>query len=317
MTNPLEDKTLTRDKLRQLIELANTHVTPEQTQADAEDYDWQQPHRFSPDNLIALDAFVKRIAEHVAKTFDALCQGDFEVAVTSTSQHFVRTIAQMVSTEQPEHYFLPFATTDNKHCGFISISPESAPVLVGHMLRDADIGAREDKKLSELEETILTDITAAAIDAFADALKNNAGPVIQRTSQIVKGKWPLDFNEFENMTSIALTVNHPDGNAEIVFTVLCETIEPALGIKPQLKQQLTTEGTRNMIMRHMYEAPINVTAQFGSASMALGNVMNLSVGDVLLLEKKIDEPIDVLLNDRTCFRGYPAASFGKYAVVIE
>lgn len=317
MTNPLEDKTLTRGKLRQLIELAKTHVTPEQTQTDAEDYDWQQPHRFSPDTLIALDTFVKRIAGHVAKTFDALCPGDFEVSVTSATQYFACTIAQMVPTEQPEHYFLPFATTDNNHCGFISISPKSAPVLVGHMLRDADIGAREDKHLSELEETILTDIAAAAIDAFANALKNNAGPVIQRTSQIAKGKWPLDFNEFENMTSITFTVNHPDGNAEIAFTVLCETIEPALGIKPQVKQQLTNEGVHKLIMSHMYEAPINVNAQLCSASMAIGDIMNLSVGDVLLLGKKIDEPANVLLNNRTCFRGYPAASFGKYAVVIE
>ena len=71
-----------------------------------------------------------------------------------------------------------------------------------------------------------------------------------------------------------------------------------------------------MIMQNMYKALIDVTARVGSASMRLSDIMNLCVGDVLLLEKKTDEPIDVLLNNRTCFRGYPSTSSGKYAVVI-
>jgi len=154
------------------------------------------------------------------------------------------------------------------------------------MLRDSDIGTRDDKKLSELEESILMDITAAIIDTFADALKNNTGPIIQRTSQLVKGKWPLDFNGFKNMTTIALTVNHPDGAAHLAFTVLSEIIEPVLGIKTESEQQLTNADTRNIIMHHIYEAPIDVTARLSSASMCLSDIMNLCVGDVLLLEKK-------------------------------
>lgn len=316
MTNPLEDKNLTRDKLRQLIASVREHVPQEQLRPDAAEYDWQRPHRFSLDQLAALDLFGKKLTDQIAKTFNTLCQGDFDVTITSVTQDFVCTIAGAVSTEQPEHYFLPFTTADNNQCGFVSISPETAPVLVGHVLRDSDIGARDDKKLSELEESIVTDITISIVDALAAAFKENDGPVIQTSSQIVKGKWPLELNEFNDLTGIPLTVNHPDGTAELTFIILSDILEPILGTKIKPDQQYSAQEIRKMILQSMYDAPIEVTAQLSSASMCLGDVMNLCVGDILLLERKADEPIEVLLNNRPSLRAYPAASFGKYAVVM-
>ena len=316
MTNPLEDKNLTRDKLRQLIDSARKHVPPEQLQPDAAEYDWQRPHHFSPDQLAALDLFGKKLTDQIAKTFNTLCQGDFDVTITSITQDFVCTIAGAVSTEQPEHYFLPFTTADNNQCGLISISPETAPVLVGHMLRDSDIGARDDKKLSGLEESILTDITISIVDAFAAAFKENDGPVIQASSQLVKGKWPLELGDFNDLTGIPLTVNHPDGTAELTFIILSDILEPILGAKIKPDQELSAKEIRKMILQSMYDAPIEVIAQLSSTLMSLGDVMNLCVGDILLLERKADEPIEVLLNNRPSLRAYPAASFGKYAIVM-
>jgi len=316
MTSPLEDKNLTRDKLRQLIASVRKHVPPEQVQPDAADYDWQRPYHFNPNQLVAMDTFAKKLAEQVAKTLDTLCQGDFEVTVTSITQHFACAIAANVSIEQPEHYFPPFTTPDNNQCGFVTISPETAPVLVGHMLRDSDIGARDDKKLSELEESILMDFTVAVVDALNAAFEENAGPVVHSSSQLVKGKWPLEFDDFKDLTSIALTANHPDGTIDLIFTILSDIIEPVLGAKTKPEQPPSARQIRDMIMQNMHAAPIEVTARFSSDSMSLGNVMNLCVGDVLLLEKKSDEPIEVLLNNRPSLRAYPATSSGKYAIVI-
>ncbi|MHC5060371.1 MAG: FliM/FliN family flagellar motor switch protein [Planctomycetota bacterium] len=319
MTNPLTDKNLTRGRLRQLIERANQDGILQETPPDAEDLDWQQPHRFDPETLVTMDVLANRFSEYLARTFNVLCQGEFEITVSSITQHFACTIAAEITTEQREHYFQPFAPASdgNKNCGFLSIPPESATVLTGHMLQDYDIGARAEQKLSELEETILTDLTVAIVEAFAETLKDNAGPAIQTSQELVKGKWPLNFNEFENLITIEFDVNHPEGAAQLAFTVLSEIIEPALGIKAQVTQQLTDQNARNLIMRHIYEVPVDVSVRLTSASMNLSDIMNLDVGDVLLLEKKINEPSDVLLNDRTCLRGYPATSSGKYAVVIE
>ncbi len=44
--------------------------------------------------------------------------------------------------------------------------------------------------------------------------------------------------------------------------------------------------------------------------------MSLEVGDILLLGKKVNESIELIVSGRTAFRGRPAKSAGKHAVVI-
>jgi flagellar motor switch protein FliM len=44
--------------------------------------------------------------------------------------------------------------------------------------------------------------------------------------------------------------------------------------------------------------------------------MSLTVGDVLLLDKKIDEPVQLIAAGRTVCRGLCAKSAGKYALAV-
>lgn len=44
--------------------------------------------------------------------------------------------------------------------------------------------------------------------------------------------------------------------------------------------------------------------------------MNLQVNDMLLLDKSVDEPIELIVEGKAVFSGRPAKSGGKYAAVI-
>ena len=65
---------------------------------------------------------------------------------------------------------------------------------------------------------------------------------------------------------------------------------------------------------------------FGSAELSrmdelvrarkLEEVLDLAPGDVLLLDKGLDEPVDLILHNETVFRGRPAQKDGQYAVLI-
>jgi flagellar motor switch protein FliM len=44
--------------------------------------------------------------------------------------------------------------------------------------------------------------------------------------------------------------------------------------------------------------------------------MDLQVDDILVLDKRIDEPVELIVGDRTFYYGCPAKSAGKYAVTI-
>jgi flagellar motor switch protein FliM len=66
----------------------------------------------------------------------------------------------------------------------------------------------------------------------------------------------------------------------------------------------------------MQKMPIYITAQLASTVLTLKEIMSLEVGDILLLDKKVNEPIELITSGRTALLGRPARLAGKNAVVI-
>ncbi len=66
----------------------------------------------------------------------------------------------------------------------------------------------------------------------------------------------------------------------------------------------------------MSSTPVTVTAQLASTALSFGEVMNLQVDDILLLDKKVDEPAELMIDGRTVYCGWPTKSAGKYALTI-
>ncbi len=61
---------------------------------------------------------------------------------------------------------------------------------------------------------------------------------------------------------------------------------------------------------------MTVRAVLASATLTFQEVLDLGPGDILLLDKSVDGPTELILDGRTVFRGRPARSDGQYAVVI-
>ncbi|MHC4498092.1 MAG: FliM/FliN family flagellar motor switch protein, partial [Planctomycetota bacterium] len=61
---------------------------------------------------------------------------------------------------------------------------------------------------------------------------------------------------------------------------------------------------------------VSVTAQLASALVPFEQILNLRVGDVLLLEKEVGEPVELIVEGLTVVCGQPARSAGKYAVAV-
>lgn len=316
MTNSTGDKSLTREKLRQLITAAKQHVTAEEAKVDATEYNWQEPHHFSSEQLVGLESFGKRFEGRIAAALDGLCQVQFEVTAGSAAQEFTKSMAEKIGQEMADNYFLSFTTDNDRDGGFITLSIETAASIVGYVLRDSNVTVSEDKKLSELEESILADALGALVEAVSTEFEKSGCGSIDKSSQLVKGQWPLTKVGIEDLVTIDFGIKHADSEHQFKLTIFSYLLEPALGMKPGPGPKVSEEKIYSAIMHTAHKVPIEVTAELCSAAMTLNDIMSLSVGDVLLLEQKVRDPIKVLFNGREGFTGHPAQSSGKYAVVI-
>ena len=76
---------------------------------------------------------------------------------------------------------------------------------------------------------------------------------------------------------------------------------------------MSTDKT-NRSLDFLMEVPLKVTVELGRKKMRISELLNLSKGAVVELEKVAGEPLDVLVNDQLVARGEAVVINDKFGV---
>jgi flagellar motor switch protein FliN len=68
-------------------------------------------------------------------------------------------------------------------------------------------------------------------------------------------------------------------------------------------------------MASIKPSPVTIDTRLGQASVRIKDIAELKAGDVIVLGRSIDEPLEVFINGRQLCMGQLAAYEGQYAVV--
>ena len=66
----------------------------------------------------------------------------------------------------------------------------------------------------------------------------------------------------------------------------------------------------------LQEIELDATLQFGSRELSLKDVLALSLGDVLELNRHVAEPVDLVVGDRIVARGEVVIVDGNFALLV-
>lgn len=306
---------LSREKIQQLLAAAGSKPAEDTSQIEATEYNWHQPHYFSSDQLGKLDDFTEKVAQACAEKFASLYRADFNATIASTTQHFADEFLNQVSDAGKNDYYLAFGTDQEHPCGLIGIPHQTAVIWTTQLLGDSESKEDSGRNLSQLEESLLSDITSTVIEAFSSSYDNCD---FQPAGSIDKGRLHLELQSTEELCKITFNVKKADSenSSEAYILIPCRKLEPVVGETTQAGNKFSAKDISKAILVHLQQMPVTVTAQLASVMPTFEEIMNLQVNDILLLGKKIDESVGLIVEGRQLFQGRPAKSTGKYAVVI-
>ncbi|MHC4460065.1 MAG: FliM/FliN family flagellar motor switch protein [Planctomycetota bacterium] len=306
---------LSKKKIQQILAaLGSRPIMEDTTQTEAAEYNWYQPHCFTRSQLHMLDDFTKKTAKTIARKFATLCHGDFTVTIVSTTQHFANELLDQAFESKQNDYYLAFGTDEIHPCGLISVPLKTAFIWTTQLLGDTE--SKEDSRsdLSQLEESLLLDLGSTVIEALSDSHSNCD---FQPAKNIVRRLLPLELKGTEELCKITFNVKKSDSeNTEAHLLILCKDLEPVVGRTAQVTDKFSAEDISNAILNHLQQMSVFVTAQLASTVVTFDELMSLRVDDILLLDKAIDKPVEVMVNDQMAFHGKPAKSASRYAVLI-
>jgi flagellar motor switch protein FliM len=305
------DNNLTREKIQQLLDAVGTRTALETDQCpDAKDYNWRQSSYFGREQLKKIEIFANRTASNVAANFKKIYVCDFDVAASSVTQHLAGEFLK--PDDNNKKYYLAFAAKDQK-IGVFTMPAQTAILWATQLLGDSKSDISEDRELSQLELSLLFDIVSAAIKAFSEAYTE-----IELTplGEITKNKLPMEIDGIQDICKINLSVkkSNAEQTSEAYFLVLSDKLASIAG---QSKTEIVSpQNVSKALLNHIQTIPVSMTIRFADVNLNLEQLMSLQADDTILLNKKINEPADVIFNDKIVFRARPAKSGDNYAVVI-
>ena len=304
---------LSRQKIQQILASVGAQSQEDDNQnIDASDYNWNQPRCFSSDQLKELDTFTEKLAQACAEKYTQLFNNEFNVTITSTTQHFASEIADPENIKSD--YYLNFGT-ENQTFGIVGIPGATAINWTTQLLGDADSTENEDRELSRLEQSLLLDIASTIIEALSASYDNYD---LQPTGEIVRERLPVELEGTEELCKITFSVKKTDSEnaSDAYFLMFCNKLEPVIGQNVQTGEDSSAKDVSKAMLEHVHELPVAVTAQLDSIALTFEEIMSLQVDDILLLDKRANEPVELIVEGKTMLRGCPAKSNGNYAVVI-
>jgi flagellar motor switch protein FliM len=279
---------------------------------EAQSFDWRRPRYFDQEQRNRIAAMMTQVAAVLSERFAHFFNQPFDVSVTSVAEHFGGDMQERLTSGSS--FSMTFGAA-NQMAGLLMVDTATAFSWVTLLLGDQDAPTAE-RTLSALEQSLLSDLMTALVEVFLPLLR--AEKDVKPTGQIIKG---LPGNPFEITQEIStLVFQAKKANAaaaqEITFVLPCSALAPLAGKTLAAPAKGSADETSRLIMEHLQEMPVNVTAVLGRSALSFSEAVDLSPDDVLLLDKTVDVPIELRIDGRPIFWGHPAQCEGQYAVLV-
>lgn len=186
-------------------------------------------------------------------------------------------------------------------------------------------------------ESFSEEVGADDLDAFAEAVNQMFSacqvPLLEKTGRNMKFGG-ISYVKVEEAAGLVL--NEPlllwnvgfqiPGIADSSFFLLSPQRFVTAAEQPQVKRDepVKTAGKRvaenlkgsETNIELLMDVELPITVRIGSTEMKLVDIMRLGIGSIIELEKMVDDPVEVLVNDKMVAKGEVVVYNGNFAIRI-
>jgi flagellar motor switch protein FliN len=201
----------------------------------------------------------------------------------------------------------------------LDFRPAEAAMLAAKCLRrpTADYGQEESQAILQLVES--------GAGAFGSAVAEKYGAFTITAS-------PISGPPSDRSNVVQISATDDAGNSAFIQMYLNPALTEALSLHgdagqetedsaedgPGLSEQAQTEQTvaDHLNLNLVMDVELNVTLRFGKRQLTLREVMELTSGSVIELDRQVDEPVELLLDGKVIARGEAVVIDGNYGLRV-
>ncbi len=295
---------------------ADTYV--EDTEIPVRDYDFARPSKFSKEHLRTLQFIYEHYGRLLYTNLPAYLRKNVQVEVMN---------AEAVAYSEFSN-----ALSNPVILGIVNFAPLKGNIVVelatnlGFAIIDRLLGgageAIERKRdFSEIELLILERIINVCVDLMREPWQNviTIHPRLERIETNPQFAQLISPTEMIAIITINLKIGDVEGLMNICLPYLClEHIMDKLNTKFWFStmQEKDEKTYQEAIETLISKAQIPVKAKLGNSTISVSDFVNLQKGDIIKINKQINEELEVYVGNIKKFTALPGSSGDNYAVRV-
>jgi len=278
------------------------------------EYDWAHPRHFTLEQFDRITRLSVQVGEKVSEAISRRLRDETVFQVDPVTQHFPPDLTGSLTSEL--RYYAAILDEKDQYCGIISLHPVQAAEWIAKILGGEAVSDAAERELTDLEYGLLADILKEMVQGLSGVSQTSGGPSFHLGEEITKGELLLPGDPASEFCRISFRREGAPPEQYIPLVILCEAIEPITIDeldRPKGKSQVDAYAA---ITAHLQKTRMKADALIGIGEAALQEVLSLVEGDVLLLNRKINEPIELVVDGQPVLAGIPVTCAGSYGLQV-
>lgn len=290
----------------------------ENTDKSVKEYDFKRPAKFSKEHLRTLEIIFEHYGRLISTNLPVYLRKNVQVSVVNsealTFSEFTNSLANPVIL------------------GIVNFLPLSGNIMIelaanlGYAMIDRMLGGQGDpleksREFSEIELSIIEKIMVVCVRLLREPWKNvlDLNPVLERVETNPQFAQIIAPTEMIAIVTLNVKIGDVEGLMNIClpyFTL--ESIMDKLNTKFWFStmQDTTDDNYQDHMESLIKHVQIPIKAVLGESSISVSDFVNLQVGDIIRLDSKVAQDMDVYVGNIKKFRALPGATKEAYAVRV-
>ena len=282
------------------------------------DYDFARPSKFSKEHLRTLEIIFEHYGRLLSTNLPIFLRKNIQVEV--------------MNSEAVTYMEFSNSLSNPVLLGIVNFEPLSGNVIVemasnlGYAIVDRMLGGEgvpidKMREFSEIELVLIQRVMNSCVELLREPWENvvEINPVLERIETNSQFAQIISPSEMIAIVTVNIKIGEVEGLMNICLPFI--TLDPVMD-KLNTKFWYSSQQERDSlefadtIEELIARAPIPVKAVLGNSVITVSDFSKLQVGDIVRLDTKVNDELDVYVGNIKKFTALPGASGKEYAVKV-
>lgn len=282
-------------------------------------YDFRRPNKFSKDQIHTLQVIYENYARSLGTYLSAQLRLPVQMELLSVEQltyeEFIRSIPNPTILNIFSLYPLDGSA-------IMEINPNLGFAFLDRLLGGPGLSPAKTRGLTEIEQTIIEKIAQRMLDY----LQEPWGSIIEIDPSLDRIETNPQFTQLVSPSEIMMIVSIEAQMGEVMGMInicmpflLLEPVLDKLSVHYYYSSSSPEKSANNinMIQNRLENTYVPVKAVLGRTVITVKDLLEISSGDVIPLERNVNEELEVVIGHRTKFVGKPGIFGNKFSIQIS